>query len=181
MAWCTADDVVRYAGISEPDWELLDALVQRACSVIEDWCRCRFSQLQVEETKDIEPGQRVIVLDNYPVQQVEAVYEYSGGASRQLGSDEYQVDLAAGIIRRVSGCFPEGTSAVRVVYTAGYSEPPEAVVQAAVMLAADWYRNRPDGRVVREEYDGYAASYAAELLPARVREMIEPYRRVRLV
>ncbi|MBC7289169.1 MAG: phage gp6-like head-tail connector protein, partial [Armatimonadetes bacterium] len=84
------------------------------------------------------------------------------------------------IVRRLDGSFPEGRGAVRVVYTAGYASVPGPVIQAAIMLVADWYRNRPDGRAVREAFDGYQATYAEELLPRRVRELLEPYRRRRL-
>ena len=180
MAWCTADDVVTYASISDPDWDLLDVLVQRACAVIEDWCRCHFETAVCEETIDTGPGQQTVVLSHYPVQQVQAVYENAGGTSRLLAPDEYLVDLTAGVIKRRSGTFPQGPAAVRVIYQAGYGQVPAAVVQAAVMLAADWYRNRLDGRVLRESYDGYSAAYSAEMLPQRVRELLEPYRRVKM-
>ncbi len=180
MAWLTADDVVAFAGISDPDWDLLDALAERAQAVVESWCRCSFSLQQLNETYDIQPGQDTVVLRHYPVAEVGAVYESRGADVRLLSAEEYTVDQSAGLVRRRGGPFPEGAATVRVVYSAGYSQPPPEVLQAAVMLAADWYRNRPDGRVVREAFDGYEATYAPELLPPRVREMLEPYRRVRL-
>jgi len=182
MPLCDADAVVRYAGLTAPDWELLDALVARASVVIEDYCGCSFSSAQHDELYDVSPNQSELVLRAYPVPAVTAVYDgvSANHPGRQLSADEYLLDAEAGLLRLRGGCFTPGPGTVRVVYTAGYSEVPPPVAQAAVMLVADWYRNRPDGRAERESYDGYAATYSPDALPRPVAALLEPYRRRRL-
>jgi len=182
MPLCDADAVVRYAGLSDPDWDLLEALVQRASAAIEDYCGCAFAAAQHDELHDIRSGQSEVALRHYPVT---ALAELRDGVTatspgRVLGPDEYLLDADTGLLRLRDDCFTPGRAAVRVVYTAGPEAPPGPVVQAAVMLAADWYRNRPDGRAVREDYDGYSAAYAAEAIPPRVARLLDPYRRRRL-
>ena len=178
MAICTADDIVQYAGLSEPDWELLDVLAARAQSVVEQYCRCAFEPAEYDELYDIQEAQSRIVLRRYPVVQVTAVYDGLGqpDGGRQLSSEEYVVD-EAGILRLRNGAFTSGVASVRVVYTAGYQQVPAPVQQAAIMIALDWYHNRPDGRAVRESFDGYAGTYSPDALPQRVRELLNPYRR----
>lgn len=179
MALCTADDVVRYASITDPDWDALEEIVQRACAAVEAYCGRSFALAPFDERYDASPGQDRLVLRNYPVAQLEALYDglSGGGPGRLLPPEAYLLDRAAGTIRLLGRCFAPGPGSIRVVYTAGYAQPPLAVRQAAIMLAADWYRNRPDGRALSESYDGYAARYAPEAIPPQVAELLQPYRR----
>jgi uncharacterized phiE125 gp8 family phage protein len=179
MAICDADAVVRYADLSDPDWDLLEVLTRRAAAVIENYCGCSFTAAQHDELYDASPGQQELALRRYPVISVSAVYDGVNeiGSGRLLTPDEYILDASAGILRLRKGSFTPGRASVGVVYTAGYAQAPESVVQAAVMLVADWYRNRPDGRALREGYDGYAATYAADAIPPQVAALLEPYRR----
>ncbi len=179
MALCTPDAVVRYANLTNPDWDLLDQLCDRAAAVIEAYCRCSFSLEQRDELYDIAPGQQSIVLRGYPVQEISAIYDGLSATSqgRQLQPSEFVLDAAAGIVRLRSGSFTPGAAACRVVYTAGYSSVPDSVAQAATMLVADWYRSRPDGRAAQEAVDGYSVRYNPEALPPQVRQLLEPFRR----
>jgi uncharacterized phiE125 gp8 family phage protein len=179
MALCSADDLVRYAGLADPDWDLLDALAERASAAVEDYCRRRFAVEDRDERHDVANGMDTVVLRHYPVREMTALYDGVGAGStvRLVGAAEYVLDADAGTVQLASGYFAPGRGAVRAVYKAGYDRVPAAVAQATVMLAADWYRNRPDGRVLAEGYDGYRAQYATGALPPAVAELLAPYRR----
>lgn len=179
MALCTADAVIRYASLSDPSWDAIEDIVERASAAVESYCRRSFDLEDRDETYDVARWQDQVALRHYPVTAVTAVYDgcYVGSEGRLVDAEEYVVDDGAGTIRLRRGHFRPGAASLRVVYTGGYETPPAAVVQAVVMLAADWYRSRPDGRAVSESYDGYSARYAAGLMPPQVAELLEPYRR----
>jgi uncharacterized phiE125 gp8 family phage protein len=182
MALCQPDAVVTYAALADPDWEALEAIVERASAAVEDYCACRFTQASCDELYDVGPQQAVIILRSYPVITLSALYDglRATSAGRQLAPSQYILDPQAGLVRLRTGFFTPGPGSVRAIYTAGYAQPPAAVVQAVIMLAADWYRNRPDGRALAESYDGYTARYAPEALPPAVARLLAPYRRRRL-
>lgn len=178
MPLCTADDVVRYASLTDPDWDALEEIVRRACAAVEAYCGRSFALASFDERYDASPGQDRLVLRNYPVVELEALYDgLSVSAGRLIPPEAYLLDAAAGTIRLIGRCFTPGPGSIRAVYTAGYAEPPLAVAQAAVMLAADWYRNRPDGRALAEAFDGYTARYSPDAIPPQVAELLKPYRR----
>lgn len=179
MALCSPDDVITFGGLTDPDWELLEALVERASAVVEDYCGRSFELAEYDERYDIAADQSTLTLNNYPVTAVAALYDAvgEGRSERQVDSSQFILDPDAGLIRLMEGTFTPGRGSVRVVYTAGYATPPAPVVHAAVMLALGWYRERPDGRAVRESYDGYSASLAATTVPPEVAGLLEPYRR----
>jgi len=179
MPLCTADEVVRYAALTDPDWDALEEVVQRACAAVEAYCRRAFALTACDERYDAGPSQDTLVLRNYPVAEFQALHDGLGGAGtgQLIPPDAYLLNHAAGTIRLLGRCFIPGPGSIRAVYTAGYSHPPLAVVQAAIMLAADWYRNRPDGRALAEGLDGYTARYSPDAIPPQVAQLLEPYRR----
>ncbi|MGD9519874.1 MAG: hypothetical protein AB7W28_10195 [Armatimonadota bacterium] len=179
MAPADAEAVVQYAGLTEPEWELLDVLVERAEAAVEDYCGCRFEPRDLDELYDVAENQQELRLRQYPVRSLTAVYDGVTGTwpGRLLEAVEYLLDAEAGLVRLRKGLFTAGRGSVRVVYRAGYEQVPAAVTQAVVMLAAEWYRNRPDGRATAERYDGYSANYAVEAIPPRVAELLARYRR----
>jgi hypothetical protein len=179
MALCSADDVVRYAGLADPDWDLLDALTERASAAVEDYCHRRFAVEQRDERHDVANGMDTVVLRHYPVGEVTAVYDATGvgSAVRLVGAAEYILDGEAGTLQLAHGYFTPGRGSVRAVYKAGYDRVPAAVQQATVMIAADWYRTRTDGRVASEAYDGYRAQYVLGALPPAVADLLSPYKR----
>jgi uncharacterized phiE125 gp8 family phage protein len=170
MALCTADDVVRYAGLSDVNWDLLDVLTESASRTVEDYCCRRFCVETRDERHDVANGMDTIVLRHYPVPEVTALYDGIGSSVRLLSASEYCLDGDAGTIQLVSGYFTPGRGSVRAVYRAGYERIPAAVAQATVMIATDLYRANAGNREAR-------AAMLPGTMPAPVADLLAPYKR----
>jgi len=69
------------------------------------------------------------------------------------------------------------------VYTAGYTDVPEDVSQAAILLASVLYtrgRQGADGIASESHGDAYSVTYAVDLITPEIGTLLAPYREFRL-
>jgi hypothetical protein len=101
---------------------------------------------------DVYPGQKKILLEDRPVTTFTSLHYVSSRASDgtptyvAYTADEYVVDEDAGIVKKLSGSFPEGKEEVRSIYTAGFTAAQIAATshKDVAMLKAliRWYIQR---------------------------------------
>ena len=115
-------------------------------TAVERFCRRRFASASYTEYHEGGGSDRIVLLER-PVISVTNVWddpdrEFDNDA--QLETDEYTIDSPRGILVLRRGRFFDGTRNVKVSYTAGYGTIPKDVNQAAVLLAAAWFREGRD-------------------------------------
>lgn len=150
----------------------------------------------VDRDEWYDGGYGDIVLRHWPVTVVTTVTEYSGATPTTLTvaatpdvitSTSYVFDPETAILYRRSTWgavrFANGVSNVRVQYTAGRSPVPANVKLAALELIRHLYQStqqsgRPQFGGAGEEGPWAPAGFA---VPTRVIELLEPFRRERLV
>lgn len=116
-------------------------------------------------------------------------------AGLKLHADElsaYEIDAARGWLLRAdnSGTWTDddpcglvwtlGEHNFRIQYTAGYSTIPDDIQEAVAELIATWFAQRGQDLNLTTENISGARSYAASqtaILPSRIRQILEPYRR----
>ena len=96
----------------------LQTFIRQASGVIAEFCNRTFAEETVAETLRLDCGRRELTLTRYPVTAVIGVTE-DGEA---LESDEWEINSAAGILRRLSGSDLTYWPAKKIVgtYSAGY-------------------------------------------------------------
>lgn len=166
---CSRDEVKAFLGITGATYDAaISRLVTAASEAVERHCRRRFALTAYTEYHDGGGKDRIVLLER-PVTVMSQVWddpEREFEEDALLGAEEYVVDSARGILELRSGRFFDGKRNVKVSYTAGYGAIPEDVTQAAVLLAARWFR---EGRETAR------AGESAEL-PGEVRALLRPYR-----
>ena len=183
MALFNEADVYRWIPQARGNESLLSEAVTQAQSISEEYCGRGLVSRSYDERRDIEPGQRRIVLSSAPVTEVAAVYEHAAQASPLLlASSQYVTDAEAGILTRTDGCWEAGDQSVRLLYTAGYTTEtcPEALRRAMLQTAAWLLEFRGNVGVQREAVDGYTVvnEDMDGPLPRSIGTMLQAYRRL---
>lgn len=130
------EDYKTYRKISSnSDDTKIEQLVSAVSTLVKNYCGLSFVDYyatEKTETFDIfEDGITKVFLDELPVVTLVSVEERAGQGSEYsvLGSTEYSVNSALGIVTRTNGIsesvFAKGPASVRVVYTAGYQYTPK--------------------------------------------------------
>ena len=128
-------------------------------------------------------GQQSILLKEYPIKSVTALYidlSFQFGEETLIDSTGYWVVLELGQIDLFWRAFPVKSCGrtVRVQYEAGYETVPADITQA-ILETIKWNFNRLvfDGIGVRnEKVDGVSTSFEIRI-PTNAREIFEGYRR----
>lgn len=129
---------------------------------------------------DVAPGQRVLLLPDYPVtllSSVQYVTDIAESGTKTLAAysaGDYDLDAASGRITLRSGSFPAGPGMVKVVCTAGYtaeqlecSATPEIAYLKALLLKIiqrEWAIDQDNKRHLRSHsYGDESATYNFDL------------------
>lgn len=175
---------------------LLEYLINSATDFIEKYTRRSILQGARTEYYDIEPGQKVINLMNYPVKDSASILVYAWDYMTATAlvtyavNTDYALDLDRGSIY-LAGGWPVGKQAVKVVYTAGWASAdiPWDLKSACVNLCSLAYYRRNKPGIASESYGNYSVTFdlgdgagGPEMqngiaVPAVVMAMLKPYRR----
>lgn len=95
-----------------------------------------------------------------------------------ISSEAWRLDQEAGI---VTGYFPQGTSNIRVDYTAGFVTIPEDIQQQVLRLCAMQYESdRRDSAVLNQKIGPYSVTFSEKVIGmiqnTDVGKSLEPYR-----
>lgn len=143
---------------------VLSGYIDAATETVERDSHCWLRAATVRLQLDRFPCSGVIELPRGPVNAVSSItYVDTNGSTQTWSSSEYIADTESkpGRIAPAHGySWPsarEQFGSVRVLHTVGYSTPPEAAVQAILLLVGHWYDNREaDGGFLDEEVErGY--------------------------
>lgn len=164
-------------GLSDDD---AGKLLDQASAAIESYCGRVFAVETVEEVLRLDARAPVVICERRPIVSVVSIAE----AGQPLGEGDYEVDMAAGLLRRLSSDVPIHWCAAKVVvrYAAGFSTIPKDVARAALSLATAIHARKGEDPSVRSEtVDGVrSVSYfdpgnGGGAIPEAVRGLIDPY------
>lgn len=121
------------------------------------------------------PADRVAALPIVPLQSVQAVRAIDGaGGSRLLAAAEYEVDREAATVTLAPTADTASAAEFEIDFTAGYGtsgvDVPQPLRLAIRMLVTHWFENRSP----------VALGDVAAPMPGGWRELLAPYRRLRL-
>jgi len=184
----TLADLKSYLGLSDVTHDtLLTALIARASEAIERYCSREFAQVARTEYYDGRGVPR-LVLRQRPVAASPAPVVYDDPA-REFGADsavragDIILHADEGIIELALGVFSDGSLNVKVTYTAGYATIPTPLAQACILLAAALFHRGQQGAdgVASESHAGaYSVTYAGMLITPEIRELLDPFREIRI-
>jgi len=180
------------AGIDAP---YLAVLVSAASNMIIRYCKRDFVDTDyVDEVYDGQ-GTYVLMLRQFPIIALTSVDTVeSDGTTETCLTAQFRTDDDVGEIRHIPECtcdytyFPKGYRNILVTYKAGFADIPEDVQEACAQTVAWLYSNAIAASNVESWKLGDAAmSYKTDMvgagkmmLPATVRQLIGPYRNVRV-
>ena len=171
----------------------LAALVSAASNMIIKYCKRDFvDTAYVDEEYDGE-GTYVLMLRQFPIITLTSVETMeSDGTLLTCLTAQFRTDDDVGEIRHIPECtcdytyFPKGYRNILVTYQAGFATIPEDVQEATAQTVAWLYANASAAANVESwKLGDAAAKYKLDLagtpmLPATVRQLIGPYRNVRV-
>lgn len=188
MNLTTLADLKSYLGLSEETHDtLLTALIARASEAIERYCSREFAQLARTEYYDgrgvsrLVLRQRPIAASPAPVVHDDPAREF--GDASLIAADDIVLHADDGILELASGVFSDASLNVKVAYTSGYAAAPAPLAQACILLAASLFnraRQGADGIASEGHAGAYSVTYAAMLITPEIRELLDPFREIRI-
>lgn len=186
MPIATKEEVKAYLGIADTTQDaLIDLVLPAVIDLITQYCDTDFDE--VTKTGEIIDGQNtdVIVLDNFPVTEVIAVYlgvDTKGENGLLLEDTQYYVDDDGSIIlRNVQTPFMRGS--VRVDYKHGYAAVPPSVKLCAIQATKAEMQRKKRGTedISSRSKDGESESYGSAWdkktgLPVQIMSKLEQFR-----
>lgn len=152
-----------------------DLLIYALITAAREWCEAYtgrgLARQTIELYMDEWPDEIELVLP--PLYSVTSViYKDSAGTSTTLAVSSYVVDTD-GPVGRIVPAYgvswpsfePYPVNPIKVTYVTGYSGAPKSVVQAMLLLIAEWYEHREAGTVT----EGTLATVKHLLAPYRSR------------
>lgn len=189
----TLDRVKTELGITgSANDDALETKIDEASAAIESYLARPLAREPVSEVFRLPCAVLWLMLDRWPVTTLTSVTE---DTTALTVSTEYEADLGAGRVRRLCSGYSTWWApqpSTTVVYTAGYVLPgdtgtrtlPYDIEAAAVKLVVgSWRAKDRDPLVKRQDHFGvgfeeYWVNIDAANLPAEVRALLDPHKRV---
>lgn len=171
-------NVKGYLGITNGSEDsFLSMLIKRESDGILSWLNRSFDSVAYDEYYD-GTGGSTLVMSNYPITAVESVTinnysvpELTQGAWAGYVNDKTRITLRGFV-------FTRGTMNVRVQYTAGMGEVPNAVEQACIELVALTFRERDRVGLTSKGLAGEQTNFLTKAWPESVTQILNQYRKV---
>lgn len=160
------------------------AMIARVCGYPTPSASAPPSMLSTVYTLIISsPGGRNLPLPVWPVTAVSSVYDDPAGdfeAESLVASTDYSIKNlpASGWVLRlaknsIQGEWTRGLGVIQITFTAGYTDPPEALSQAAIALVRHLYEQRSGTRQESASVGGASYSMGAPAgVPDWIRAML---------
>lgn len=174
-ALTTLDAVINYlklntVQLTEDEITVLEGLINACSTAIENYCGRKFKEQSFEEEYD-GTGKSYILLEQFPVISISSI----SIDDVVLDSSEYKVKKRNGVLIRKSSVWPEGDINITVSYVAGLTEIPAPLELACKHFVMSFYKS--DVASFSTTFaDGFV--FRPEALPAQVRNLIAPYKKV---
>jgi uncharacterized phiE125 gp8 family phage protein len=152
------------------DDALLEDLINSSSSAIESYCKRKFKEQTFEEEYDGN-GRKGLYLHQYPVKSVNSVM-INGTV---LPLTDYKINKNSGKLIRTGSIWPPGEINITVNYTAGYSEIPSDLDLACRHLVMSYFKS--DVASFSNTFQE-GMVFRPEALPAQVKALIAPYKKV---
>jgi uncharacterized phiE125 gp8 family phage protein len=172
-------DSMQSHDMAAEDDAFAEELINQASAMAERYCGRVLASRSVSSVVDA-PGGSALVLPEYPVSAVTAVYL---DTAREFGATteitDYYLEESTGILFRDAG-YGSGVRVVKVVYTAGYSPVPSDLQEAVVELVHWlWSRHRTQsiGIRVSRGLDGVETEHELTM-PLATQRVLGQYRRI---
>ena len=178
-----ATDTSQDGRLSDLGLRVADAIA-RHCNVAEDGVTppTLLSEVCAETIRLMEPRQSIVLRRRF-VTAISSVTEDGVG----LGAGSYEIDKASGVLRRLCHDRPASWTASKVIimYTAGFTAPPNDIKQAAELFLRQMYaqfsrdplmrRERVDGVGESEYWVGSIDPKNQSPFPSDVAALLAPY------
>ena len=142
MALTTKEKVKEYLGITVTDYDdLLDSLISRMSTFIEQYCNRSFDEAEHTEQYDgTLRNSGLIRLNQIPVSAIASIHDDTTrafGTETLIEASKYVFYGDSGVVQLDHGYeFKIGYQNIKVVYTAGYATIPGDLEQATIELVA---------------------------------------------
>ena len=161
--------------------DILTELINGCTGAIEEFCSRRFKSRTYTDETHSGNGGKTLCLKHYPVTAIASVRVLDDNDE----ADEIVVtrkDLDAGILYYPTGtspaCWPKGDLNILVTYTAGFETIPNNLSLACALAVEFYYKlSVADFSTVFGEGN---VTIRPEAFPVKVKNLIAPYRRVRV-
>jgi hypothetical protein len=193
----TVEDVTAWVPQASGDTALIESAIEQATALASGYCRRVLEQADRDERYDVEAGQTLLQLRQYPVTEVAAVYLDPDDTNELLSEiDDYLVDGSAGVLTRlnttwpvqtpgIEGHWPPGSAIVRVQYTAGYTpedlSDEQGDLKVALLELVGWRLGwRGGAGVGQQALDGVSTTREPLVrgIPESTAGMLERYVRI---
>ena len=126
---------------STKDDERLDILIPAVSSLVKAYCGNSFTDYYsnpLTEYNSPEYSTTKIILEEYPVVAISEVWERTKPSNdyTQLETTEFVLERRVDTLTRINANWPVGVEAIKIIYTAGYSELPSELNLALIDLIA---------------------------------------------
>lgn len=191
----TTSKVKDFLGISSASYDTTFAVLIKGVSAdIERICGRRFEEDTYTEYFDVESGDTMVFLKNYPVSSLTSVQYRSGTWGAIVWTDYNSNDYLLNENGKVtfSGPFPNAEKFVKVIYTGGYKIDfanenneslhtlPFDLTQVATEWVAKIFNNRKSSGVLTESTEGQSITYKSEKASSEFMDRISSYRNIKV-
>lgn len=177
-----------YMGISGATQDtILGALIGSVSAAIEAYCGRYFKLDDYTEVLNRWENQTFVQLHAFPVTAVTSIktaQDWDFASATAIDTDDYDVDLATGIVRFKHGVLETGPRSLQVVYNGGLEALPASietnhpVLSTACYLTVNHIFQRKDevGEVTESIANMAATARKAVKIPEIVKQILLPYR-----
>jgi len=170
------------------DDERLDLIASSVSQLVKTYCNNSLLDYAVDpytEFQTIEFDTNSILLTEGPVLAISEVWERSHPTEDyvQLADDgtEYVLDKRADTLTRVDARWPKGVEAIKVVYTAGYSDLPTDLRLACIDLMAYYFKE--EHKITRQLGSGSMTNPRTSIedytgFPDHIKRILDLYRQM---
>lgn len=140
----------------------LEALIDRVSEIIEAYCDREFNSESREEIFD-GTGTDDYITDEWPINSITSLSIRQSTLNEDdwetLDSEYYHYYGDQGVVHYLNG-FLKGVKNYKIVYTAGYTEVPDDLEQAAIDMISYYYNKRKSKNVQSESIGDYSITYS---------------------
>lgn len=178
------DDYKLYKKIVKTDHDAdLEFIIASVVQMVKTYCGHSFVDYYTTpkvESFNVNPYQHALLLNEWPVRAITSV-EYRDSYEdpyEVLDPVEYSQDSESATLFKHSGYWPQGFAAVKVTYTAGYSDAPGDVQIAALDLVQHYFKEEYKERktIGAASIDTGSSKVSTTKWPAHVVKVLDMYK-----
>lgn len=154
-----------YANLSNDKQEAIEALIEVASELIEQYCNRQFSRAAYTEVLN-GSGDEYVIVRNIPVEEITSIKfrNQETGEEETVDGDEFTVQENIGSIywnrysestSEFNGSWPEAQKNITVTYIGGYSDIPMPIQQVCAQMVETMYDPKLSSGIEKEKLGEY--------------------------